>query len=288
MAYLGLCNIDDLVTFTCNTHSASTGAATDADSDPAYRIYEDETGTPILTGVMSKLDDANTTGFYSEQITLSAANGFENGKSYNIYIAAAVSAITGTMNHNFQVKAIESNISSIKTQTDKLSFDSDNYILSDLKAIEGALTNGNNATLKLKNLNILNSAAGGDAINLESGSGGIGINIVGHAYGAFITADGVDADGIYVQSTGGGKSIDAPNDITVSDGDLTLANIASAVWSNVTRTLTSISDSAGVTTLLTRIASALNITSGKVESNIKQINGTNVTGDGSGTPWGPA
>ncbi len=77
-------SIDDLITFTCNTHSASTGAATDADSDPAYRVYEEETTSPILTGVLSKLDDANTTGYYSEQITLSAANGFENGKDYNI------------------------------------------------------------------------------------------------------------------------------------------------------------------------------------------------------------
>lgn len=128
--FLGLCSIDDLVTFTCNTHSPTTGAATDADSDPAYRVYEDETGTPILTGVLSKLDDANTTGFYSEQITLSAANGFENGKSYNIYIAAAVGAVTGTMHHYLQVKAIESNLSAVKTQTDKFSFDSDNYVLS--------------------------------------------------------------------------------------------------------------------------------------------------------------
>jgi hypothetical protein len=63
---------------------------------------------------------------------------------------------------------------------------------------------------------------------------------------------------------------------------------AADVWAAATRTLTAISDSAGVTTLLSRIASALNITSGKVESNVKQINDTNITGDGSGTPWGPA
>lgn len=68
----------------------------------------------------------------------------------------------------------------------------------------------------------------------------------------------------------------------------TAAEIASAVWSAVTRTLTSISDSSGVTTLLSRIGGALNITSGKVESNVKQINDTTITGDGSGTPWGPA
>jgi hypothetical protein len=103
MSHLGSWAIDDLMTFAANTHSAATGAATDADAVPDYRVYEDETGTAILTGSMAKLDDANTTGFYSERITLSAANGFELGKSYTIYISAAVSSVTGTMNHNFQI-----------------------------------------------------------------------------------------------------------------------------------------------------------------------------------------
>jgi len=84
MSYLGSWKIDDLLTFAIVTTRVDTGAATDADSAPAYRVYEDETATPILTGTMALLDSANTAGFYSEQITLSAANGFEKGKSYNI------------------------------------------------------------------------------------------------------------------------------------------------------------------------------------------------------------
>lgn len=103
--YLGSWKIDDNLTFVCNTHAAATGAATDADSLPSYRIYEDETGTAILTGSMAKLDDANTTGFYSEQIALSAANGFEKGKCYHVYISATVSSVTGTMSHSFQIEA---------------------------------------------------------------------------------------------------------------------------------------------------------------------------------------
>jgi len=103
--YLGSWKIDDNLTFPCNTHSPTTGAGTDADSVPSYRVYEDETGTPLLTGSMAKLDDANTVGFYSEQIALSAANGFEKGKSYTIYISATVSSVTGTMSHSFQLEA---------------------------------------------------------------------------------------------------------------------------------------------------------------------------------------
>lgn len=110
MSYLGSWKIDDLLTFPAITHAASTGALTDADSVPSYRVYEDENGTAILTGTMSKLDDTNTTGFYSRQLTLSAANGFEKGKCYTIYVTAAVSSVTGGMHHTFQIEAeVDSN-----------------------------------------------------------------------------------------------------------------------------------------------------------------------------------
>lgn len=116
MTYLGSWKIDDDLTFCVNTHAAATGAATDADAVPAFRVYEDETGTPIGTGNMAKLDDANTVGFYSEQINLIAASGFEKGKTYNIYVSAAVSSVTGTISHLFQIEAeVDANIVSDKT-----------------------------------------------------------------------------------------------------------------------------------------------------------------------------
>lgn len=111
MSYIGSWKIDDLVTFVANTHDFATGAATDADAVPSYRVYEDETGTAILTGNMAKLDDANTTGFYSEQITLSAANGFEKGKSYHIYISATVDSVAGTTFRCLQIEAeVDANV----------------------------------------------------------------------------------------------------------------------------------------------------------------------------------
>lgn len=105
MAYLGSWKVDDYVTFCCNTHDPDTGVATDADAVPAYRVYKDETATPILTGTMTLLDSGNTTGFYSERIQLTAASGFEKGKCYTVYIAATVDSDPGTMHHNFQIEA---------------------------------------------------------------------------------------------------------------------------------------------------------------------------------------
>ena len=89
--------------FTITTHDPDTGVLTDADGDPSYRVYEDETGTAILTGTMSKLDDAATTGFYSENIAVSVANGFENGKTYSVYIEATVDSDTGGMTYGFKI-----------------------------------------------------------------------------------------------------------------------------------------------------------------------------------------
>ena len=91
------------LTFSICTHDPDTGVLTDADALPAYRLYEELTAVPILTGTMSKLDDAGTTGFYVEQIDCTVANGFEVGKGYTIYIVATVNLDTGGIPYSFRV-----------------------------------------------------------------------------------------------------------------------------------------------------------------------------------------
>lgn len=102
--YMGSWKIDDTPTITLTTGS-TTNVATDADSAPAYRVYEDTTDTAILTGTMSKLDDTNTTGLYRVQLTLSAANGFEKGKTYTIVKTYAVSSNNREERDTFQIEA---------------------------------------------------------------------------------------------------------------------------------------------------------------------------------------
>lgn len=91
------------LTFSICTHDADTGALTDTSAAPAYRVYEDETAAAILTGTMATLDTGNTTGFYTEQIACTTANGFEVGKSYTIYIEAVVDGVTGGIAYSFTV-----------------------------------------------------------------------------------------------------------------------------------------------------------------------------------------
>jgi hypothetical protein len=99
------CVIGDNITFSVTTHDPDTGVLTDADSEPTWRLYEDETETPILTGSMAKLDDANTAGFYTETVACTAGNGFEDGKTYTVYIEATVDSDTGGICYAFKAVA---------------------------------------------------------------------------------------------------------------------------------------------------------------------------------------
>ena len=96
--------LEQNLVFSICTHDPDTGVLTDADAAPDYRVYEDETATAILTGSMAKLDDSNTTGFYSEQIACTAANGFEADKSYTVYIEATVDSDKGAISFGFTGK----------------------------------------------------------------------------------------------------------------------------------------------------------------------------------------
>ena len=98
------CEIGANLTFSCCTHDPNTGILTDAQAVPAYRIYQDEdpTGTFSITGNMAKLDDDNTTGFYTETIAVTAANGYTSGKTYTIYITATVDGDEGGICYAFK------------------------------------------------------------------------------------------------------------------------------------------------------------------------------------------
>ena len=106
--------IGDNLKFSITTHDPDTGVLTDADAVPPYRVYEDETAVPILTGNMAKLDDANTTGFYTEIIACTVANGFEDAKTYTIYIEATVDSDKGGISFDFTAHTrLDSNIKAV-------------------------------------------------------------------------------------------------------------------------------------------------------------------------------
>lgn len=85
-------SLNDSVTYDFITN-ANTGAVVDADSTPTWEVFEDDNDTPILTGNATKR--TSKTGDYRVTFTASAANGFENGKYYNLVASATVATIVG-------------------------------------------------------------------------------------------------------------------------------------------------------------------------------------------------
>ena len=96
------CIIGDNLVFSVTTHDPDTGVLTDATGVPAYRVYGDETESPVATGNMAKLDDDNTTGFYTELIAITTALGYVSGKTYTIYIEATVDTDEGGIAYAFK------------------------------------------------------------------------------------------------------------------------------------------------------------------------------------------
>lgn len=94
------CEIGQNLTFSICTHDPNTGVLTDADAVPTYRVYEDETASVVTNDNMAKLDDANTTGFYTE--TIAVTDEYENGKTYTIYITATVDGDEGGICYAFK------------------------------------------------------------------------------------------------------------------------------------------------------------------------------------------
>ena len=94
--------IGESIVFGICTHDPDTGVLTDADALPTYRVYEEGTEAAIATGSMVKSDSDNTTGYYIKELECTSGNGYEDGKSYNIYIEAIVDGDKGGITYGFK------------------------------------------------------------------------------------------------------------------------------------------------------------------------------------------
>ena len=73
---------------------------------PDYWVHEDENGTDIAAGSMALLNAADTTGYYSELLECTAVAGYEDGKTYSIYIEATVGGDKGAIAYTFKAVAL--------------------------------------------------------------------------------------------------------------------------------------------------------------------------------------
>ena len=95
--------IEDFLPVSITVHDPETGAKTDADSAPTYKVYANtDLDTIVYEGTMSKIDSASLTGFYFASIPCTNANGFLHDKEYTICIEAIVDSTAGGITYGFK------------------------------------------------------------------------------------------------------------------------------------------------------------------------------------------
>jgi len=112
--YLGMFNIDEYVPIPAATHRFSSGAAY-APTAITYSIYEEGSATGLDEDVdmtpASPFD--SVVGAYYVRRQLTAAAGFELGKTYMVLIKATVDSVSAIEWHTFQIKELSVNIKKV-------------------------------------------------------------------------------------------------------------------------------------------------------------------------------
>ena len=96
--------LDDSLQFSIAVHDPDTGAKSNADSAPEYKVYDNsEIDVVVDSGTMSRINSSTLTGFYIAELLCSPTNGFTDSADYTICIEAEVNSIVGGITYGFTV-----------------------------------------------------------------------------------------------------------------------------------------------------------------------------------------
>ncbi len=218
MNYLGDFNEDQTVHLKWSTNEAG-GASVTRSTDGTLYVYKDDaTGTEVTTGITDTEDHDSLTGVHHCKIVTTDAF-YATGADYFVVLKAAT--IDGeTVNHPIAHFSIEnrSHTEMTKDAINDLINTSSGVVESNMIQIDGNATDGYNATLKLKKLDLYNSS--GSALYCGSGSGnavyftssaGMAFYIYGNSAsgGMQIKNQMISETGLVLNGGSGGKDIDA-------------------------------------------------------------------------------
>ena len=79
--------LEETVYFNFTTRAFATGVPTTLAGSPVLSVLESNNATPITAGVSVSVDRATVTGLNQATVVATAANGYEAGKSYSVYIS---------------------------------------------------------------------------------------------------------------------------------------------------------------------------------------------------------
>lgn len=231
MRYQGNYPEDATVDFKFHTHKEDGTPLTLAGS-PALAVYKANGITESTAGITLSVDFDGVTGMHHVRIDTSAdafyaiANDYQviltsgtvDGKSVVGYVVGEFS-IQNRFGTSQQVRdamklapsggapaagSVDTHLDDTQTKTDQLAFSSANKVDANMKAIDENPTNNNSATLKLKELHIINSS--GEAIHAEAGGSAHAVHFIGKDGGEGIRSEGGDNGGSGIYAKGGNNS----------------------------------------------------------------------------------
>ena len=276
------------------TSLPTTGAAADADSTPTAEVFEDATDTAILTPTVTKR--TGKTGNYRVPIACTAVNGFEAAKSYNVVISATVGAVAAkAVVRSFQMRTndLDDLAVSILTRASPAQVQTELGTYGALKPTTAGRTldisTAGEAGIDWANIGGATTAQALSATTISTSqavasvSGAVGsvTGAVGSVTSPVTLTAAYDAAKT-AAAAGAAMALTAGERTTLTgviwniltSGLTTVGSIGKLLVDNINATIGSRStyagaDTAGTTTLLSRIASALTITAGKVDVNDK-------------------
>jgi len=121
--------LEDTFYHAFTTRAFATGIPTVLSGTPVLSVLEENNATPITAGVSVSVDRASVVGLNEATIVATAANGYESGKSYSIYIStgtvggvSAVGEVVGQFTIGASAAAVDlangtDGLGAIKTDT---------------------------------------------------------------------------------------------------------------------------------------------------------------------------
>jgi len=148
--------LEDTFRHQFTTRAFATGVPTVLAGTPALSVLEENNATPITAGVTVSVDRASVVGLNEVTVIATAANGYEVGKSYGIYISTGTVggvSVIGEVVHNFTIELAPVNWARVTAPTTAVDLSA-----TDIQLVDTTTTNtdmrGTDSALLAANINL--------------------------------------------------------------------------------------------------------------------------------------
>lgn len=240
--------LEETVYFNFTTRAFSTGVPTTLGGTPALSVLESNNATPITSGVSLSVDRASVTGLHQATVVATAANGYEAGKSYAVYISTGTVggvSVVGEVVAQFTIQtaasftrlgapagaSVSADIAAAKVDTAAIKVKTDFLPSATAGASGGVFIAGTNAatTITTALTTTFTGNLTGSVASVTGAVGSVTGNVGGNVTGSVgsVATGGITSGSIAADAIGASElAADA------------VAEISAAVWAEATRTLT--------------------------------------------------